>query len=50
MIYLQGGLVMAFIFRSPFAMPFVDYVYKSTGRKSIKFGGRGVVFAYKVIS
>jgi hypothetical protein len=27
----------------------MDYVYKSTGRKSIKFGGRGVVFAYKVV-
>jgi hypothetical protein len=48
-IYLWGGLVMAFIFRNSFAIPFMDYVYKSTGRKSIKFGGRGVVFAYKVV-
>ncbi len=41
---------MAFILRSPFAIPFVDYVYKSTGRKAIKFGGKCVVFAYKVVS
>jgi hypothetical protein len=39
---------MAYIFRSSFAIPFADYVYESTGRKSIKFGGRGVVFAYRV--
>lgn len=39
---------MAFIPRPSFAIPFADYVFESTGRKSIKFGGRGVVFAYRI--